>query len=388
MEIHYGEYIAKCNCCKSFHDHPHGVDLKAKYDHRVRQAVIDRVLQDKLNLTAVQASMQRDFLLKLSTGYVYAALEHAIKQFAGNEFRRYVLSQFSGVLCVDEIHLGHRVLLLASDPLADNPVACALVSKNDAAHMIRFLRNLKNHGFVPHTVVSDRSHLYPLALQSVWPEADQQLCVFHVISELNELVLQAARQVRRQIKPKQVKKGRGRPSRRQQARTRRLKLQRAQADKLFRQRHVLVRKRSKMTHRQTKLLNELTSLSPTLKVLRSFVDDVHALFSLRRSKRQAWKVWRRMRRSAQYRALPLLTKALEVLSKANMTKLLVYLKATPADRPKIRTNNHVERCNRKLRYLEKVRYKWRRGRTIIRYVLLQFQSWLETKKNNANSLTH
>ena len=197
---------------------------------------------DKLNLSAVQASMQRDFLVKLSSGYIYAALDHAIRKFDGNEFRKYVLSQFSGVLCIDEIHLGHRVLLLASDPIADNPVACALVSKNDAAHMIRFMRNLDNHGFSPHTVVSDRSHLYPLALEKVWPDAEHQLCVFHVIAELNKLVLDAARTVRRELKPKSIKKGRGRPSRKQQARARKLKAQRVQADKLFRNRHTLVTK--------------------------------------------------------------------------------------------------------------------------------------------------
>ncbi len=218
LEIQYGEYRAKCDCCKSFHSHPDNVDLKAKYDHRVRQAVIDRILGDKLNLSAVQASMQRDFLIKLSSGYIYAALDHAIRKFDGNEFRKHVLSQFSGVLCIDEIHLGHRVLLLASDPIADTPVACALVSKNDAAHMIRFMRNLDNHGFSPHTVVSDRSHLYPLALQEVWPDAEHQLCVFHVIAELNKLVLDAARTVRRELKPKSIKKGRGRPSRKQQSR--------------------------------------------------------------------------------------------------------------------------------------------------------------------------
>ena len=38
---------------------------------------------------------------------------------------------------------------------------------------------------------------------------------------------------------------------------------------------------------------------------------------------------------------------------------------------------------RKLRYLEKVRYKWRRSRTIIRHVLLQFQNWLTTKQITA-----
>ncbi len=41
-----------------------------------------------------------------------------------------------------------------SDPIADNPIACALVSSNDAAHMLRFLRNLKNHGFSPRTVIT------------------------------------------------------------------------------------------------------------------------------------------------------------------------------------------------------------------------------------------
>lgn len=385
LEIHYGEYVARCDCRVSFHSHPPGVDLKAKYDHKVRQAVIDRILQDKLNLSAVQASMQRDFLIKLSSGYVYAALEHAIRQFDGNEFRRRVLKEFSGVLCIDEIHLGRRVLLLASDPIADNPVACALVSRNDAAHMLRFMRNLKTHGFSPDSVVSDRSHLYPKAIRSVWPDAKHQLCVFHVIAELNKLVLDAARKVRRELKPKQIKQGRGRPSRKQQAKARKLKEQQTQAEMLFRNRHVLVRKRSKMTTRQQQLLEQLTSLSPTLVTLRSFTDDLHALFSLRRTADQAWRIWRRMRRCAKYVGVGSLAKALEVLSKSNMQKLLVYLDQPLANRTKTRTNNHVERCNRKLRYLEKVRYKWRRSRTILRHVLLQFQNWLQTKHSTANS---
>lgn len=383
LQIQYGQYVAKCDCSRTFHSHPDEVDLKAKYDHRVRQAVIDRILQDKLNLSAVQASMKRDFLLSLSSGYVYAALEYAIRQFDGNEFRREVLRQFSGVMCIDEIHLGKRVLLLASDPIADNPLACALVSRNDAAHMQRFMKNLKTRGFTPRTVVSDRSPLYPAALQEVWPEANHQLCVFHVIAEVNKLVLAAARKVRRELNPKQIKKGRGRPGRRQQAKVCKLKEQRAQAEKLFRSRHCLVRKRSKMTSGQTKRLEELTSLSPVLVTLREFIDDVHELFSLRRTPARAWRIWRRMRRSAKYRNIPSLAKALEILSKANMEKLLVYLNEPLSDRTKTRTNNHVERSNRKLRYLEKVRYKWRRSKTIVRHVLLQFQSWLQAKQFTA-----
>ena len=92
-----------------------------------------------------------------------------------------------------------------------------------------------------------------------------------------------------------------------------------------------------------------------------------------------------MRRSTKYLAVSSLVKALELLNNANMEKVLVYLDRPTEERTMVRTNNHVERCNRVLRYLEKVRYKWRRSRTIVRHVPLQFQNWLETKQAPLNS---
>lgn len=353
----------------------------------MRQAVLDRILVDKLNAATVQQAMQRDFLLKLSTGFIYDCLEYAIRKFDGAEFRAEVLRKFSGTLCVDEIHLGHRVVLLASDPISDNPVACALVSSNDSGHMLRFLRNLKNHGFSPETVVSDRSPLYPKTIAEVWPEAEHQLCVFHAMSEINDHVLDAAREVRREIKPKRIKNGRGRPSKRMRARVKKRKEQQAKADKLFRRRHLLVTKKSNIKPQDLSTLDELLSLSPTLRALRSFVDDLHELFAVRHSKDQAWKIWRRMRRKQAYLNNEHLRKALEILSKSNMNKLLRYLDHPTAIRSKVRTNNHVERCNRMLRYLEKVRYKWRRRRTIVRHILLQFQNWMKRKQNKPSIAT-
>lgn len=380
-EVHFGEYVAKCNCCKTFRLHPDDIEPKAKYDNAVRQAVIDRILDDKLNATTVQTNMKRDFLLDLSTGFIYDCLGYAIAKFDGAQFRANVLKEFSGTLCVDEIHLGHRVVLLATDPISDNPIACALVSKNDAAHMLRFLRNLKNHGFSPETVVSDRSPLYPKTIAEVWPDAKHQLCVFHVISDINDHVLDAVREVRRAMKPKKIKNGRGRPSRRMRARVKKRKEEKAKADKLFRRRHLLVTKKSNIKTEDQSTLDELLSLSPTLGTLRFFVDDLHELFAVRRSKDQAWKIWRRMRRNRAYLNNPHLCKALEILSKDNMLKLLTYLDSPLSLRSKTRTNNHVERCNRVLRYLEKVRYKWRRRRTIVRHILLQFQNWINRKEN-------
>jgi hypothetical protein len=42
---------------------------------------------------------------------------------------------------------------------------------------------------------------------------------------------------------------------------------------------------------------------------------------------------------------------------------------------RVRTNNHVERANRRLRFAEKVRYKWRRRRWVVRYVALALDRW-------------
>lgn len=325
--------------------------------------------------------MQRDFLLKLSTGYIYATLDYAISQFDGNDFRQQILNRFSGTLCIDEIHLGRRVVLLASDPVSDIPVGCALVSRNDGNHMRRFMQNLKNRGITPQTVISDRSPLYPQAIENAWPEARHQLCVFHTIADLNKFIIGEVRRCGRDLKPKPRKKRRvGKPTRLQQARRRKEKERKRQSDLLFRKRFLIVTKRSKLSRRDKATLQQVLSISPTVKTLRKFADDIHALFSLRRSKDQAWKIWRRMRRTRKYLNNPALKKALNMLSKQKMQQLLVYLDYPVAKRKKIRTNNHVERCNRKIRYLEKVRYKWRRPRTIIRHILLQFQYWLEQKK--------
>jgi len=88
-----------------------------------------------------------------------------------------------------------------------------------------------------------------------------------------------------------------------------------------------------------------------------------------------------MRRNKVYLGNEHLLKALVVMNKDNMTKLLTYLDSPPSARSKVRTNNHVERCNRVLRYLEKVRYKWRRRRTIVRHILLQLDKWIKRKEN-------
>jgi hypothetical protein len=63
---------------------------------------------------------------------------------------------------------------------------------------------------------------------------------------------------------------------------------------------------------------------------------------------------------------------MEQLDEEKSPKLMAYLDG-PAGR-RVRTNNHVERTNRLFRFLEKVRYKWRRRRTLVRFVVLNLDA--------------
>ena len=81
-------------------------------------------------------------------------------------------------------------------------------------------------------------------------------------------------------------------------------------------------------------------------------------------------------RDPAFQAVPELVKAMEQLDEEKFAKLMAYLK-NPVGR-RVRTNNHVERTNRMFRFLEKVRYKWRRRRTLVRFVVMTLDAiWRE-----------
>src|SRR5206468_6152489 len=193
---------------------------RALYDNKVRDLVLDRVLKDGMSIERTLESLGREFLLDLSTGFVYDVLHDRARQLDMSEHRRKVLELFSGMLCIDELHLGRFTLLLATDPLADLPVAFALVSRNDQDHLRRFLQNLQNWGLAPQVVVTDGSALYPAVLAELWPTARHQLCVFHLLKDVNDLIVAAVRRLARALARRGNagrKRRRGRPSKAQRA---------------------------------------------------------------------------------------------------------------------------------------------------------------------------
>jgi hypothetical protein len=379
LDITYGEYVARCPCCSSFRTNPPDVLPKAKYDNKVRQAVLDRILDDGLNVEATLRSLKRDFWLDLSTGFVYDCLYDAAAALDMAAHRQNVLARFQGVLCVDEIHLGKHTLLLATDPVGDFPVAFALVSANDQDHMERFLGNLKHGGLNPKVVVTDRSGLYPALLASLWPDAEHQLCVFHVMQDINDLVLDALRRLRGEL-ARRGRRGRrrrrGRPTRAQQRRAKRRGLtNQDKATFVFQHRFLIVTRREKLSGKQRKDLRTMLEYLPALRTLRKFVDAIHRLFATEQSEHQAWCRWSALQRNTAFQEVAELAQILEMLARPAFTKMIAYLRGPAKQRVQVRTNNHVERCNRKLRFWEKVRYKWRRRRTLVRFIVLALDQW-------------
>lgn len=375
IELTVGEYRAACACCKTFRSHVPGIEPRAEYTNRVREAVIDRLLDDGMSLHRLQQALRRDFLLELSDGFLSDCLDWKVGQVDMPAYRQWTLDNFSGTLCIDELHLGHRTLLLATDPLGDFPVAFALVRANDQDHMRRFLNNLKNHGFLPRVVVTDGSNLYPTVLAELWPNARHQLCVFHVIKDINVHVFDALRRLRRKLAgTRGRKRRRGRPSKNQQRdRKRQGPTKKEQAHFVWKHRHLLVTRPEHLDGRQRRRLSQMFRYLPSSRMLRDFVLAIYRLFDPEQSPHQA-----RCRRAAlvngpRYRADPDLAQALGMLGVEKFDKMMTFLHSPAAKR--VRTNNHVERTNRRLRHFEKVRYKWRRRRTIVRFIVLALGRW-------------
>src|SRR4051794_13972152 len=62
-----------------------------------------------------------------------------------------------------------------------------------------------------------------------------------------------------------------------------------------------------------------------------------------------------------------------MLAPEKFAKMIAFLKSPACCR--VRTNNHVERVNRKLRHQEKARYKWRKRRRLVRFLVLLLDRW-------------
>jgi hypothetical protein len=382
LDIHYAEYKARCRCCKSFRSCPQDVLPKADYDNKVREAVLDRLLEDGLNVQRAKAAMKRDFWLDLSEGFVYDCLDWQLQRLNLPAHRRRVLERFSGTLCIDELHLGRFTLLLATDPLADEVVGFALVRVNDQAHMRRFLLMLKYWGLLPSLVISDGSNLYPATLAEVWPHASHQLCIFHVLQDVTDKVLGAVRRLRRVCERRGKagrKRKRGRPRKGTKKRGKRQgPSNKEKAAFVFKRRYLVVKREENLSEAERADLSQMFAYLPELRTLWRFSQEAYKLWDSKQSRKVARWRWTRLKNNPEYQRVPELLAVLDWLSEEKFQKTQAFLQQPIQER--LKTNNHVERANRRLRFDEKVRYKWRRRKSVVRFVLLRISRYTPQPK--------
>src|SRR3954447_24450972 len=132
----------------------------------------------------VATRLARDCWVRPSEGMIrqWCKTDAAGLDFTG-EYQPWVVREFSGILCVDEVYQDQLALLLAVDPAApqgDRLVGYQLVhGQVDAQEVQAFLARLKLGGIEPAQVITDGSALYPTPLAQIWPLAAHQLCLFH-----------------------------------------------------------------------------------------------------------------------------------------------------------------------------------------------------------------
>src|SRR5207302_8085399 len=124
-------------------------------------------------------------------------------------------------------------------------------------------------------ITTDGSALYPKVLKKLWPDEPHQSCVFHVKKEIVQAVLRALANLRKEMKAQIPKRRRGRPSKQQQAQTRRSKRLKQRLADLFQHRHLFVRRH--LSTAQQKLLRKLQRGQPPLRALRQIMDAVYSV---------------------------------------------------------------------------------------------------------------
>jgi hypothetical protein len=151
----------------------------AIYTQQVVRKAVQSVYEDGMALRRVAgahwARLARDFWVCPSEGMMRAWCRSygAAFDFAADS-QPWVVSEFSGILCVDELYQDRLALLLAVDPAApdgDRLVGYQLVHGSiDAPEVERFLTRLEAGGIEPDEVITDGSPLYPTVLAQVWPK--------------------------------------------------------------------------------------------------------------------------------------------------------------------------------------------------------------------------
>src|SRR5207302_1030289 len=123
---------------------------------------------------------------------------------------------------------------------------------------------------------------------------------------------------------------------------------------VFKRRYLVVKRQESLSAQERKELQQMFAYVPELRTLWRFSQQAYKLWDSQQSRKVARWRWTRLKNDPEYQQVPELKEVLGWLTEEKFTKTQAFLKQPTQKR--LKTNNHVERANRRLRFDEKVRY--------------------------------
>jgi hypothetical protein len=138
---------------------------------------------------------------------------------------------------------------------------------------------------------------------------------------------------------------------------------------VYKHRFLIVKRTENLTKKDWENLVQMFVYLPELQELCTFCQEVYQLFSTEQVVRLARRRRTLLLKKASYQEVPELVEAMGLLKEDKFDQMIAFLESPAGEQ--VRTNNHVERANRKIRFDEKVRYKWRTFRSLDRFLRLR-----------------
>jgi len=255
---------------------------------------------------------------------------------------------YDGPFCILSIVDNHEFRRLSYKVLDRSP------TKDDIREFLMSFKNiLTRRKLLLCGITTDGSNLYPEPIRDVFPGVRHQICVFHVLKEINKAILKAVTSVRRDLKKTKTKRTkRGRPTDTADQRTVK-KNERIQAKitALFDNRFLFVLKT--LTPKERETLHEITKGFPELRKVREIMEEVYRLFDRRCTIGTALEKLRKLRE--RVKRFKELSQTLKKLESPTLEKSLEFL----SDKRLPSTSNAVERGNRRHRKMQKTVYRVR-----------------------------
>lgn len=364
VDITYGVYKARCGCQKYFVGATPWAPKGGHYTYAVQDEVMAGLVRDRMNYTRLRMRLQEDFLVSASPSAIFRWFNKTAEHpgfFC--RFEQWSARIFSGIVCMDEVYEGKLRIFIATDCVADIPLAYMISDKADEKALDCFLTLLEQRGLKPVVAITDGSILYKESLRERWKGLEHQLCIFHVLKDFNDVVIAEVRTLRRRLAAqgnKGRKKKRGRVSQQVRYQRERASGKKDDAKFVWEYQYLLVKKRALWSQEDHQAFERLCRLEPSLRTLRLMVKQFHELFERGISKQQARYRRTRLLNNPDFQRLGCFNRIARMISKPLFNKMIVFLGHANLDR----TSNHVERINRGFRMTQKTRYKRRTMRTI------------------------